>query len=137
MTRKYFLIINTASQGKIILALSQDSFILDKLEIKTKFGHSEKLLLGIDRLLRKNKIRLKEIKVIGVVRGPGSYTALKIGLTVANVLGFSLEIPVIGVKLSEFENLKELVGILLKKYKKEKSRKIVLPFYGEKPYYKR
>lgn len=137
--KKYFLIIiNTALQDKIVLALGQTDYsMIDKLEIKTKFGHSEKLLPGIDKLLKRNKITLKEIKAIGVVRGPGSYTALKIGLTVANVLGFSLKIPVVGVKMSEFKNLAELVKLVYKKYQKKKNNKIVLPFYGEKPYYEK
>jgi len=138
MNKKYLLLINTTLQDKVVLALARDDSLVSKIEVKTQFKHSERLLPGIDKLLKKNKVALQEIKAIGVVRGPGSYTALKIGLTVANVLGFSLKIPIVGVKLSEFKDINDLAKIAYNRgIKVRGSEKIVLPFYGERPYYEK
>lgn len=35
---------------------------------------------------------------IGVLEGPGSFTGLRIGLTVMNTLASSLEVPIVGVR---------------------------------------
>lgn len=40
---------------------------------------------------------IKDVKAIGVLTGPGSFTGLRIGLTVVNTLANSLEVPIVGV----------------------------------------
>lgn len=57
-------------------------------------SHSEKILVLIDQLLKKENLQLSDIKSIGVPKGPGSFTSVRIGL--ATVLGFSagLGLPV-------------------------------------------
>ncbi len=64
------------------------------------------------------------IRGIGVMKGPGSFTGLRIGITVANTLSESLEVPIVGV---EGENWQELA---LDRLKNNQSDKIVLPEYG-------
>lgn len=65
-----------------------------------------------------------DIKAIGVFEGPGSFTGLRIGLTVANTLADSQNIPIVG---GQGENWQDLV---LEKLKNGKNEKIVMPFYG-------
>jgi tRNA threonylcarbamoyladenosine biosynthesis protein TsaB len=48
--------------------------------------------------LRKNNFEVKDIKEIEVNTGPGSFTGLRVGISVANTLGFVLKIPVNGKK---------------------------------------
>lgn len=50
-------------------------------------SHSEKLLPLVDRIIRENGITLENIKAIAVSTGPGSYTALRVGI--ATVMGLS------------------------------------------------
>jgi tRNA threonylcarbamoyladenosine biosynthesis protein TsaB len=69
---------------------------------------SQTLLLAIDKLLKspafakasvgKQKTTIKDLKAIVVFQGPGSYTGLRVGISVANALGFVLKIPVIPTK---------------------------------------
>ncbi|EKD41701.1 MAG: hypothetical protein ACD_73C00571G0002 [uncultured bacterium] len=51
-------------------------------------SHSEKILVLIDQLLKKENLAISEIKAIGIPRGPGSFTSVRIGLS--TVLGFSV-----------------------------------------------
>ncbi|PIP21830.1 MAG: tRNA (adenosine(37)-N6)-threonylcarbamoyltransferase complex dimerization subunit type 1 TsaB [Candidatus Nealsonbacteria bacterium CG23_combo_of_CG06-09_8_20_14_all_40_13] len=60
-------------------------------------NQSQELLINIDKFLKENKVNLQNLKAIGVMLGPGSYTGLRVGLTVANTLGWALGIPVLGL----------------------------------------
>jgi len=46
--------------------------------------------------LEKSSINPQEITEIEVNRGPGSFTGTRIGVTIANALGFALKVPVNG-----------------------------------------
>ncbi len=46
-------------------------------------------------LLADQQMQLKDIQAIAAYKGPGSFTGLRIGLSVANALAFSLQIPIV------------------------------------------
>ena len=50
----------------------------------------------IDQILNKLSISLKDVDGIVVYKGPGSFTGLRIGLSVANALAYGLDIPIVG-----------------------------------------
>ena len=64
---------------------------------KQKLG-SQVLLPMIVNLLKKNKLKFKDLSAIEVNVGPGSFTGTRVGVTVANALGFALNLPVNGKK---------------------------------------
>ena len=122
-----YLFINTASAEEIILALVDGKGqILVKKNIKAKYKQSEKLLLNIDKILKD----IKDIKSVIVVKGPGSFTALRIGVVTANTLAWALRIPIIGVKLEEKTKIEAAIEKSLKKIIKFKQ---VMPEYGMEP----
>lgn len=61
----------------------------------------EKITLNIDDVLRRADLALADIRGIGVGLGPGSWTGIRIGVTVGKMLAFSLNIPVAGVSTLE------------------------------------
>lgn len=65
-------------------------------EIKKEFGHnlSEAALPEIVSMFEENKISPKDIDKIIVVNGPGSFTGIRIGITIAKVYAWSLNIPI-------------------------------------------
>ncbi len=91
------LYIDTSNKEKIIIKLNGKKF-----ETKAKSGSSQMLLPFIDEILRKENVTINDIKSVEVNTGPGSFTGLRIGVAVANTLGFALKIPVNGKK-SELE----------------------------------
>jgi tRNA threonylcarbamoyladenosine biosynthesis protein TsaB len=127
------LFINTAEQNKIFVALVKENKLKSKLELKGEFHQSKKLLPLIERLLKKNKIKLGDLSGIIVVSGPGGFTSVRIGVVTANTLGFALGIPVAGIRKVEGATVKELIREGLKRLKKVKVGEIVLPFYGKEP----
>jgi tRNA threonylcarbamoyladenosine biosynthesis protein TsaB len=74
--------------------------------ITGKHLHSEKLLTIIDELLVEKKLLIKSVKSIAVSVGPGSFTGLRIGMSVAKGLAFGLEVPIIPVPTYEALALK-------------------------------
>lgn len=54
---------------------------------------SEKMIPEIDNLLKRNRVSPKEIDEVLVTNGPGSYTGVRIALTIAKVYCFALKIP--------------------------------------------
>src|SRR5579872_1041292 len=64
---------------------------------KQKVG-SQVLLPMIVKILKSNKSAFQDISSIEVNPGPGSFTGTRIGVSVANILGFALNIPVNGKK---------------------------------------
>lgn len=78
------------SSGDEVIFIGQDSLNL-------RHAHSEKILTLLDNLLKQSDIDRKKINAIVVSLGPGSFTGLRIGLSVAKGLSFALGVPVVGV----------------------------------------
>ena len=95
------LFINTADRERANLALIGEKTF--KIGIKLSRGLSEKLPLLVEKLLKRAKISLKNVKKIVVVQGPGSFAGTRTGVAYANALGFSLNVPVVGIKSHEIE----------------------------------
>jgi tRNA threonylcarbamoyladenosine biosynthesis protein TsaB len=83
------------------VAIVEDERILGEQFLNNGPTHSEKLLPMIDLLLKEVGMDKKEIDGISVSSGPGSFTALRIGISTAKGLAFSLGIPVVGVSSLE------------------------------------
>ena len=126
-----FLFINTASSENIFLALiNQQGRVMVKKNIRAKYQQSEKLLVNIERLVGKD---LKKLKGVIVIKGPGSFTALRIGVATANTLAWALQIPIIGVVWGENQDNQDLIIKGIKKLKKTKKFKQIVPEYGQEP----
>lgn len=85
------LFIDTSKSDEIIVALDDK-----KVTEEAKKNKSQKLLTTIDKLLSETGKNLDDLTEIEVNPGPGSFTGLRVGLSVANALGWSLGIPVNG-----------------------------------------
>lgn len=79
------LAINTASSITAI-AIIKNGRILAEKSWTSKNSEAEKLLPAISHLLKNLKPRFKDVKCVYVVRGPGSFTGLRVGITTANTI---------------------------------------------------
>lgn len=65
---------------------------------KNEYG-SQVLLPLIEKVLQTAGYKLQDLKGIEVEKGPGSFTGIRVGVSVANALGFTLGVPVNGKKI--------------------------------------
>ncbi len=120
----------------MILALRTDApeaelYLYDaggRIEKITWMAHRElssTVLTKIDELLASHKHELSELTGLLVYRGPGSFTGLRIGVSVMNSLSYSLGIPLVGATGPEWleSGLKEFSS-------KSLSPSLVVPEYG-------
>lgn len=90
--------INTQDQKQISVALKKGGKVVESLSEENKLG-SQVLLSLIMKLLQSTNYKLQTLKEIEVETGPGSFTGLRVGVAIANALGFALGIPVNGKRL--------------------------------------
>jgi len=112
------LYIDTTPGDNIILALKRDGDVIVRKEFFAHRLQAEKLLPGIEKLLKAKKLSLRDLKKIEIDNVGGSFTALRIGVVTANALAFALGIPIIGTE---------------GRTKKTKGINIVEPKYSQEP----
>jgi tRNA threonylcarbamoyl adenosine modification protein YeaZ len=83
------------------LALAQDSELLAELTWHCGQSHSVQLLPNLAHLLSQTGASLQSIKGIIVARGPGSFNGLRVGISTAKGLAFSLDVPLVGISSLE------------------------------------
>ena len=129
------LFVNTSNNQKIELRLYKNKRLWQKIESQGLFKHSEKLLSEIDKLLKKGKCKLNNLRGILVVKGPGSFSSLRIGVATANTLAFTLGVPVRGIlKSGHGQEFEERVLKSVEKLKQGTvGESFVAPEYGKAP----
>jgi tRNA threonylcarbamoyl adenosine modification protein YeaZ len=85
------------------LALVQDSKVLAEATWRCGQNHSVELLPRLANLLNEAKVELQSISCVIVAKGPGSFNGLRVGISTAKGLAFSLDIPIIGISSLELE----------------------------------
>ncbi len=79
------------------VAVSQDDQVLFSLENQDRTKLASQITLMIDRCCKNAGVTLNNLSAIAISPGPGSYTGLRIGMSVAKGLCFALDIPLIFV----------------------------------------
>ncbi len=79
------------------VSLAKNGELLFEKESLEGMNHSELLTVFIGELFSENQVDIKNIDAVAVSKGPGSYTGLRIGVSVAKGLCFALEKPLIAV----------------------------------------
>lgn len=64
-------------------------------------NHTVATLEQLDHLLRLTSIDLLALDAVAVATGPGSFSALRVGLSIAKGLAFSLKIPLLGIPTTD------------------------------------
>ncbi|MDP3387957.1 MAG: tRNA (adenosine(37)-N6)-threonylcarbamoyltransferase complex dimerization subunit type 1 TsaB [Eubacteriales bacterium] len=84
---------NTAASCAVTL----DDRLLGEYTLNHALTHSEKLMPLIADLLDSLRLTIKDINLIAVNEGPGSYTGLRIGAALAKGFAFQKSIPIVGL----------------------------------------
>lgn len=95
------LCIETATTNCSVALGREGKVLALKEDYSNNYSHAERLHLYIDEILRENNFKPGDLDAIAVSKGPGSYTGLRIGVSAAKGLCFSLDIPLLAVPTLE------------------------------------
>lgn len=94
------LAIDTSTDVMGIALYTQDKVIAEYVSV-SKNKHSTRLMPAINQVMNDANIAPKDLSKIVVAKGPGSYTGVRIGISVAKTMAWTLNIPVVAISSLE------------------------------------
>lgn len=79
------------------IAIIDEEKVIGEYITNVKVNHSIRVMPAIENLLKDCGVKPAELTKIVVAKGPGSYTGVRIGVTIAKTLAWTLKIPLVGV----------------------------------------
>lgn len=112
-------------EAEIGLYAAEDRLMYEKWQAHRELA--ETIHLKIREVLESQELSLQKLQGIVVFQGPGSFTGLRIGITIANALASSLGIPIVGAQSEEWiaSGIQSLLA--------GNDTELVLPEYGALP----
>ena len=92
------LILNIETSTSVCsVALAQDGKLLDYREINDDKSHAEVLTVFIQEIFSESNQNISDLDAVSVSMGPGSYTGLRIGVSVAKGICYAQKLPLIAI----------------------------------------
>ncbi|WP_270995300.1 tRNA (adenosine(37)-N6)-threonylcarbamoyltransferase complex dimerization subunit type 1 TsaB [Listeria seeligeri] len=85
------------SSDTMTIALFDSDAVIGEYTTNLKKNHSVRLLPAIAALMEECGVKPANLEKIAVAKGPGSYTGLRIGVTVAKTMAWDAGIPLVGI----------------------------------------
>jgi tRNA threonylcarbamoyladenosine biosynthesis protein TsaB len=84
------------------VAITDDlSGLIAEIRFNVKATHSERLMTGLDHILKQAGLKLADIDVFAIASGPGSFTGLRIGLSTVKGFSYATGKPLVSVPTLE------------------------------------
>lgn len=90
------LALDTSSSSGSVALVKGDTVIAERSSANVG-THSEWLMPSIDAMMKDSGVAVSEIEVIAISYGPGSFTGLRIGVSIAKGIAWTLGVKIIGV----------------------------------------
>jgi tRNA threonylcarbamoyl adenosine modification protein YeaZ len=116
------------------LALMQKGIILSELTWHCGQNHTIELYPRLDFLLRMGSLNIRDTDCVFVAKGPGSFNGLRVGVSAAKGLAYSLGIPIIGINTLELAAFQyALTGFPVCAIQNAGREEIAVALYQKKP----
>jgi tRNA threonylcarbamoyladenosine biosynthesis protein TsaB len=96
VTNRRILALDTSTRS-LTIALLKDGQLEGEVHSIAERNHSLYLIPSIQTMLREKGLKPSDIDAVAVGIGPGSYTGVRIGVTVAKTIAWTVGVPVVGV----------------------------------------
>lgn len=83
------------------IAIIEEDKVIGEYITNLKKNHSVRAMPAVERLLHDCDISPKQLDKIIVATGPGSYTGVRIGVSIAKTMAWALDIPIVGISSLE------------------------------------
>ena len=94
--REYYLLLDS-SNTSLTVGLAKKNELVDLISYEAWQCQSEHMIPEINTILEKHQVGKDDINGVVVAIGPGSYTGVRISLTIAKVIGVALNVDVFPV----------------------------------------
>ena len=119
-----------SSNSALAVGLAEDGKLIDEIQYEANQRQSEVMVDEIAKLFASHNVKKEDLSGVVVTKGPGSYTGVRIALTVAKTVAFAWETPLYLV--SSLEALKNPVKPSLCLSNPRSKRSYVGVYDGEK-----
>lgn len=85
------------------VGLSIDGTIISEISWCADRNHSMELVPAIRQIMERSGINFEHLEAVFVAKGPGGFSALRIGLSVAKSVAMAQSIPLIGIATLDIE----------------------------------
>lgn len=103
-----YVILLDSSNTSLGVGIAKENILIGYQSYEAWQQQSEYMIPELNKLLEDFKVKNEEIDKIVVAIGPGSYTGVRIALTIAKIMAFSLNVPlypVSSLRILKKENL--------------------------------
>ncbi len=90
-----------SSTSNLTIAITEDRRLLAESHSLSERNHSIRLMPAVEELLKSLNMKMEHIQGIAAGQGPGSYTGVRIAVTVAKTMAWALGLPLVGVSSLE------------------------------------
>ena len=87
------------STAQVGLALYDGAQVLSEMIWTTRQHHTTELAPALSGLLSRCGVSMERVNALGVAVGPGSFTSLRVGLSLVKGIALARHIPVIGIPI--------------------------------------
>ncbi len=86
-----------SSDKDLAVGVAKDNVVIDSIQYEAWQRQSEMMITELEKILKRNNITKDDITNVICGIGPGSYTGVRISLTIAKVMAMALNIPLFTV----------------------------------------
>ena len=98
-----FLAIDTSTRNAGLALINEDSQVMRSVHWRSQRNHSVETVPAIEQLLDNQGISKDSLKGVAVARGPGNFSSLRVGISIAKGLAWSLNVPLVSATTLEVE----------------------------------
>ena len=102
-----------SSNTNLSVGIAKDNVLLDYISYEAWQRQSEYMIVELNKLLEKHNIKKEEITDVMVAKGPGSYTGVRIAITIAKTIAVALNANLYAVSSLRVEKNDDVPSICL------------------------
>ncbi len=118
MTMANILLLETTTRVCSAGIAREGSVLAMREDASSNYSHSEMLTVFVEDVLKEAGLKTADLDAVAVSQGPGSYTGLRIGVSVAKGFCYARDIPLLAVDTMKalavkgFQHLSKLHGLI-------------------------
>ena len=85
------------------VGLSNQGEAVAEINWRSERNHSIELVPAIQRLMEQARVEMRQLEAVFVARGPGAFSALRVGMSTAKSLAMALNVPIVSVGTLDIE----------------------------------